>query len=438
MILINKMLIRWLTFSILFLATINICKSQIVSEYIDFQIHPTMHFQFSFFGKGLEFFDESKPPKFSYKHLLKNVNYANFFKNNKGTRIFVIGAMNSEWARNPAKARRNIVKQLDYVNKFVADNPNDFVIAKTPQEVRDYVKNTSKTIFVYSIEGGQKLIKSQEDANFWASKGISFITLVHIRDSEYGGAAILPMFATKLINLKAKKGKNEKGLTDLGKQTIIWLANAGILTDITHMNDKTRRGALQLMDEHKLPPISTHDGFKPIQNHSRALSEDDIYKVYKNNGFISLPISGYSCQPYKPNLYYQNVIDSLNLYCANSVDTYLFTYLSVKNYIENKANLGYNDTLSETQKVNYCIGFQSDFNGWLNHSRPRVGKNGCFPINSTETYEEIELKGMPHPGLLDSQWRYFIKKGADVEPIKKSAEKFLQLWQFVIDNKGNF
>jgi len=406
---------------------------------MDLQIHTTMHVPYPFFSKGLKYFNEKRPPALSYKHQFKNVNYANYLQANKGARIIANGALNIEYISNPKKARKGILKQINYVNRFAEKNAAHFVVANNPDEVRHYIHHSDKTVIIHCIEGGKELIKSQADADFWASKGVAFITLIHLVDCEYGGAAILPGLITRLINLRApRKTENEMGLTEHGKKAIVWLANAGIMTDITHMNDRTRKDVLQLMEEHHIPPLSTHDGFKPIQNHPRALDEEDIVNVYKNNGFISLPISGFSCMPHNAHEKYQKAIDSLELYCAGSVDSYMFTYTEVKKFIENNATLGYRNNMSEAEKVNYCIGWQSDFNGWLNHSRPRVGNNGCFPFEENNQYEDIETVGMPHPGLLTSQWKYLEKNGVDTAPIKRASEKFLQQWQYFLNNKGKF
>ena len=66
-------------------------NAQVVNEYMDLQIHPTISVPYGFFSKGLVFFDSAHPPKLRYKHMFTNVNYANYWKANKGTRIFVVG-----------------------------------------------------------------------------------------------------------------------------------------------------------------------------------------------------------------------------------------------------------------------------------------------------------------------------------------------------------
>lgn len=432
---------------ILLLCFFNV-NGQEVREYIDLQMHPTIHVPYSFIGKGFESFPPEKEPKLTYKHQFKNVNYSNYWINNKGARIIVTGALTKEGIKNNKKAKRVISEQVEYVNNFALENSDDFVVAKSPGEIRTLLKTTEKTIIVHSIEGAKKLITNQADADYWASQGVAFITLIHLVDSDLGSSAIKPSIVTKLINLKGtlKKTKKRGGLTEKGKETILWLANAGIMTDITHMSDQCRTDALDFMEEHQIPPIVTHDVFRPIQNHPRGISEKEILKIYQNNGFISLPISGASLKPHNPAPKYQQQLDSLDCYCNGSIDTYKFTYQAVKNLIESNHQFiaektGSSDhfsDLSEAEKVDFSIGFQSDFNGFLNHSRPRYGKKGCYEPVEGVTYEPIELDGMPHPGYLESQWRLLEKEGVDLEPIKRNSEKFLQLWEYFLEHKGTF
>lgn len=420
-------------------------KSQYAAVYMDLQIHPTMHFPYSFFGNGLTWFDSLHPPKLTYKHQFKNVNYANYLHHNKGARIIVNGALTGEWVRSEKRARKLILEQISYVNEFAAANSEYFVVAKTPAEVRALLDSTDKTIIIHSIEGGKKLIRSQEDADFWASQGVAFITLMHLVDSEYGSAGILPKFPTTVMNLTGFfTPESERGLTDLGKNAILWLANAGIMTDITHMSDQTRQDALDLMQEHGILPLSTHEGFKPLQNSPRALSENNILQIYKNNGLVSLPVSGTSLIPFNPDFYYAQRIRELPCYCEGSIDSYKFTYLQVKNVIENNLHTfpategKTKENLTEQEWIQLAIGFQSDFNGWLDHSRPRYGKDGCYDVEPDSCFTELETVGLAHPGLLDSYWKLLEKEGVDLRPIRRASEKFLQMWEYMLARKGKF
>ena len=430
---------------LLLLLFMQMLQGQVIHEYMDLQCHPTMHIAHSNFDPGLTYFDEKDPPKLTYKHKFKNVNYANYWEDNPGCRIFVIGFMTKERIRDREKARSVILEQITYVEKFVEQHADKFAIAKSPGEVRSLVTQTQKTIILYSLEGAKSLVGSEEDAKFWASKGISFITLIHMVDSELGGSAIRPGFIFKLINLKgALRSKKKRGLTELGKNAIQWLANAGIMTDLSHMSDSTRKDALDLMMERGIPPIATHDAFKPIQNMQRAISAEDVIRIYQAHGFMSLPLSGISLKPYHPEKKYQDLLDQQTNYCDGSVDTYRFTYEALKIFIAENIGLIFNNNhktinnLTADERIDLSIGFQSDFNGWVNHSRPRYGKKGCFKTSPDNVYEAIETQGLAHPGLLESQWNWMTKENVDLDPILNASEKFLRVWEYVIEHKGKF
>jgi microsomal dipeptidase-like Zn-dependent dipeptidase len=418
-------------------------KAQQVRTYMDLQIHTTMHIPYCFFGDGLQYIDPEKPPKLSYKHRFKNVNFADYLENNAGARIFVNGALLPESVASKRKARRMALEQIRYVNDFAAAHPDKFVVAKSPEAVRHYVNNTDKTIFIHSIEGAKGLINSPEDARFWADQGVAYVTLIHLVDNKLGAAGIKPGFLAGIINLKGTfnklfKGQQKRGLKDRGRQVIRWLADAGIMIDITHMTVQARRETLDFMEAEGIPPIATHDLFRPIQNHSRGLSRQDISRIYRSGGFIALPLSGWVLEPYRPEAGFQAALDTMSAYCPGSIDSFKFTYQAVKSFIENEIQLPQYeqafDQLSETQKTDWSIGFQSDFNGWLNHSRPRYGKKGCLEGRPYPS-REIETSGLAHPGLIGEHWEILASEGVDLAPIQRASEKFLQLWQSFLDQK---
>lgn len=422
--------------------------SQVVNEYMDLQIHTTMHIPYGFFGKGLTFFSKEREPKLSYKHTFKNVNYANYLEQNKGCRILVNGAIATEYVATKKKAKRLILKQIEYVNQFAKEHSKDFAVAKTPEEVRYLVHNTNKTIFIHSIEGGKKIINSLEDAQFWAKQGVSFITLIHLTDGEFGSAAIHPSLITRLINFRGYlRLKKNRGLKEKGKQAITWLAKAGIMTDITHMESRTRKQAIAYMEQNNIPILSTHEAFKPLQNRERALDKEDVLNIYKNNGLVSLPNSGEGLKLYKPYPEINKRIDTITCYKDGSIDSYKWTYYFLKEYIESDAfvkavkkdsSINFN-TLSEADKINFAIGFQSDFNGWLNHSKPRFSKKELSQMTFTDkNIQQCEMKGLAHPGLTEAYWKILENEGVDLSPIPRASEKFLQLWEYMLINKTSF
>src|SRR4029434_7519610 len=96
--------LRTLALCAVFFLLVQTAQSQVIHEYMDLQIHPTMHVPHPMFDPGLTYFDEKDPPDLKYKHKFKNVNYANYWEDNKGCRIFVAGFMTRERIRNRQKA----------------------------------------------------------------------------------------------------------------------------------------------------------------------------------------------------------------------------------------------------------------------------------------------------------------------------------------------
>jgi hypothetical protein len=153
-------------------------------------------------------------------------------------------------------------------------------------------------------------------------------------------------------------------------------------------------------------------------------------------------LSGISLKPFNSDPKYEALLNAQPEYCDGSVDTYRFTYDALQAFLEENVGLIFKDStktvddLTEDEKIDLSIGFQSDFNGWLNHSRPRYGKEGCLETAPDTVYEAIELQGLAHPGLLESQWNWMAKEDVDLDPVLRASEKFLRVWEYVIEHKG--
>jgi microsomal dipeptidase-like Zn-dependent dipeptidase len=418
-----------------------------IHEFLDLQVHASMHIPWPFFAKALTWLKKPEDEKkLKYNHTFNNVMFTDFYQKNKGSRIIVNGALVGEIAFSKKQATRLMLKQIEYIDQIAQENPEVFVVARTPEEVRHYIHNTDKTVIVHSIEGARKLIDGPEDARFWASKGVSFITLIHLLDDEYGHSAITPDGITALINLggslkklyhKIFKTTYRRGLTPLGKDAIKWIADAGMLIDLTHMAPESVDDALAVMEKEGIPPLYTHSMFAPLQNHDRGLTEQQLVRSYKIGGLFSLPNSGENLFFYRPTAEGKKILADKKI-CDESLDNYLITFNAVDDLLKRNAHhiLGLNgavpfESLSRQEKTLLSIGQQSDFNGWVVHGKPRYGKKGCYAIDDNQVLPEIETRGLAHPGLLNQYWELLEKEGMHVESLKRSSERFLQMWEQV-------
>ena len=90
------------------------------------------------------------------------------------------------------------------------------------------------------------------------------------------------------------------------------------------------------------------------------------------------------------------------------------------------------------------VGFGSDFNGFITQMTPRYGPEACATAGNDQAaqaaaqgsmpggsaaYREYLVKGLAHIGLLPSLVTDMNVLNVNTEPIERSAEDFLQMWE---------
>lgn len=401
---------------------------------MDWQAHPAMHIPWSIFRKGL--LDRS--PKLSHRHTFRQTVYAPYLEQS-GVRLFLAAAMAAEKARSPEQARELILEQLAYVEEFVAANPERYAIGRSPAQVRQLLLETEKIVILHSIEGAHLLLESPEDAHFWAEQGVVLMTLLHLRDDEFGGAGILPTSIGPSINRRGAKRRRKgerRGLSERGAEAIVELDAAGILVDMSHMTQATLDDALAVTAAHDIAPVLTHGKLATIRNTELAQREDQVVEIYRQGGVFSLGLSGRKLDPIDPSEARQLELDSIEGgVCRGTLEMFRYHHQAVQALIwaHRSEILGESlepgATLSSEQRTRLAVGWSSDWNGWLSHSKPVYGATRCRKNAQLEGEAlAIDTQGLAHPGLLPQHWERLEREGMQLDPMLRSAERFLQLW----------
>ena len=398
--------------------------SEPVRGQVDWQAHPAMHIPWSIYGPGLT----DTPAPRSHRHALRQTVSADALAAS-GVRIFSAAAMAAEKATSPAQARALVLEQLRYVEAFVAAHPDHFVLARTPAAARAALQTTDKIVVVHAIEGGRMLLSGPEDARFWAEQGVSLVTLIHLLDDELGGAASNPGVLGWLINREAaakRRRDQPRGLTERGKQAIVELDRAGILVDLTHMSPEAVQDALAVTRAHGIPPVVTHGKLWDIHATERGFRRKDVIEIYRQGGVFNLVLSGTSLSATRPSV---PVPEDL---CPGSIDAFRWHWDVLQDTLDDALVELYGVTdraaLSDVQRTRLATGWASDWNGGIGHSRPKYGLGGCggrLPHASVP----FDTAGLAHPGHLPDHWQRLEEAGVDLDPMLRSAERFLQLWE---------
>lgn len=387
-------------------------RAQEVHAQIDWQAHPAMHQAWPFFARGLT----DRQPAPTWQHQLRQTVFAPYLEQS-GVRLFLAAAMAAERARNPEQARRLILRQLAYVEDFVARNPERFALALSPAQARELLATTDKIVIVHSIEGGRRVLTQPGDAAFWASQGVALVTLIHLLDDELGGAALNGGLLGRMINpagaKKAKRGE-DRGLTARGRQALVELGEAGILVDLTHMSPASVSQSLTLMAEHGMPPVVTHGMLSTVTSGERSFSPEQVVEIYRLGGVFNLALTGLALAPDRPD----------EAHCSGTLHSFGLHYQAVQEVLAQAEELRGRDPTS------LAVGWSSDWNGWTSHSRPVYGPGRCRPLSELSASPlAIDTVGLAHPGLLPQHWQRLEEAGADLEPMLRSAERFLQVWE---------
>ena len=389
---------------------------------VDLQVHLTTHMYYAFLVGKSSPLDSVPSTPMSHKHTFTQAAYQEQLWNSS-TKLFVITALDDYFRNNRYHLISAIRKQFSFIKKIARRYPHRFAIAKNPEEAREIIHSGRKA-FVLAIEGGDGLIQSQEDANYWADQGVSMIGIIHLKSNEYGSASVMKGFSG-LLNMKGifiKWFRCHKGLTPLGKKTVTWLAQAGILTDMSHMHPNTIRDTLDIIEDLGVPVVSTHGHLAGVSGDKNDLNDQVVRRIYRSGGMVGLS----SGNPGQLRRSYRGYVPAN--YCEGS-----YQHLGILAHYMQRI-LG--------DRKDFAFGFATDMNGMVSHYRPMYGPKGCFYQQAKvgdkhryhrETFDEFDIHGLNHIGSVRFLWDKLARDGFDVEPFMRSSERFLQIWQRMLN-----
>jgi membrane dipeptidase len=126
--------------------------------------------------------------------------------------------------------------------------------------------------YFHGVEGAHALEGELSRVSDLRERGVLFIGLVHLRDSEIGGSS----------------SGSERGLTELGRKLIGEMNRNRILVDLAHSSRATFFEALELTT---LPPIVSHTGVRSVHDTWRNLADDQIRAVAGRGGVVGVMLA---------------------------------------------------------------------------------------------------------------------------------------------------
>jgi microsomal dipeptidase-like Zn-dependent dipeptidase len=236
--------------------------------------------------------------------------------------------------------------------------------------------------------------------------------------------------------------QNIRGLTEIGKLLIREMIARGMIIDIDHMSRRSRADTLDICEEVGYPVISGHTGFVEISNgekrHEGNLTEPELARIRDLGGMVNIII-------------HQGKGDDINTFaaagqtriehtCGNSSNTLVQAY-----------------QYAVAAMPGMPVGFGTDMNGFAGMLGPRFGEeaeskgevnalDATFVAVATGTRLEqsqmgnktfdFNVDGLAHIGMLPdliADWQAQGLSEHDLDPLLRSAEGYVELWEAARD-----
>ena len=372
-----------------------------------------------------------------------------------GLRVEVISAVSLDWlcrALPPENRDRpecdemaDVRVQLEKANAFAA--ANDWVeVALSAADARRIV-GEGKLALVLSIEAshifGAGDWRAQLDEVY--GLGVRTLQIVHQLDNRFGGAALHnPIFQvaqfSETCHIDADCGitsaevtlgfdvdaecRNVRGLTAEGRELIEAMIERGMLIDLAHMSEALVDDVHAVAVEHDYYPLYfSHAHLREIMLPEKAKEEKTTpwwiaAMVRETGGMIGLRTA-----PEEVNTYDRSPV-------ANTCHGSTRSFAQAHDY----ARLG----------LKVALGLGSDFNGFIQQTRPRLGPDACSATFAEEAQcqakgerqggepalgTDYDRLGLGHIGVLADLLDDLDRHGSDTAQLRSSADDFVRMWE---------
>jgi len=230
--------------------------------------------------------------------------------------------------------------------------------------------------------------------------------------------------------------ENALGLTSDGRRLVQAMIDRGMLIDVAHLSAKGIDDAFAVAVQNRYYPIYVSHG------HLREIMADDVAEHEKSS----------------PASVVAQIRQTGGMFGLRTAHN------ETRQYGRSVPNTCQGSSRSFAQAVDYAarglkvpIAFGSDLNGFVQQTRPRFGPDGCSatewsllasdgkatPFEAQADCErrterdggaaplgtDFDTKGLAHVGLLPDLLADLEKLGVDAQPLRRSTEAFLLMWE---------
>jgi membrane dipeptidase len=176
---------------------------------------------------------------------------------------------------NQGHFARHTLDLIDSVYEQAAHHSDRMMMAFSVADI-ERAHRDHKLAALLGIEGGHSIENDIRLLRDFYRLGVRYMTLSWSNTNEWADSS---------GDINDPKIEHHNGLTDGGKQIVLEMNRLGMLTDISHVADKTFYDAIAIS---KAPVIASHSSARSLTNHPRNMTDDMLRAVAKNGGVVQV------------------------------------------------------------------------------------------------------------------------------------------------------
>lgn len=171
---------------------------------------------------------------------------------------------------NGNRAAHRTLDMIDTVKHDIVERyPKDFAFVTRAEGIRQAHKE-GKIAALMGIEGGHAIEDDLRLLRRYYDLGIRYMTLTHTNDNNWAGSS---------------GSKENRGLTDFGKDVVREMNRLGMMVDVSHVSDKTFYDALETS---RAPIFASHSSCRAVSPVARNMTDEMITAMVKRGGVIQI------------------------------------------------------------------------------------------------------------------------------------------------------
>ncbi len=183
------------------------------------------------------------------------------------------GALDAE---GYAAARLAAEDKFRGIERMLRAYPDQIAHARSADEV-EQIAASGRLVALMGMENAYPLGEGVADVPMWAVRGVRYLSITHFGNNQFGDSS----------NPNKSRGDpdDDEGLTELGRELIEALNDAGIMVDISHVGKRTGLEAMRLS---RTPVIASHSGARSVYDNPRNLDDEQLLAIAADDGVAQM------------------------------------------------------------------------------------------------------------------------------------------------------